>query len=374
MRKARFWILYLLAVAVVFEVTLQGFYWINAGQSLFTRVDKRLWREEPLAGFGMKVDLAMTHATDEFATIVHTNSRGFRVSERHEEYSHEKPVGRFRVLLLGPSFAFGWGVNHADTMAARLEELLRRSAFVEGGDLEVINAGVSSMPPVPQLRWLEGEGLRYSPDLVVQLVYGSMAVDTASDPGIRVDAQGRLVHRDATVVDHARGVLRRSAIVFYTWFLSVRLRGALAGDAAGGDVEGAGRSLILHDRFDPEAPSLRPALDYYRNLQAKVAEAGARLIVAYLPLSYAVHRQDIARWRHSGVTDPDRAAAFDEAFCSHLNTRGIECVDMSADLRRAAAAGVRTYFLVDIHWTPAGNLVAAEAVARQIRARPAVSP
>ena len=47
-------------------------------------------------------------------------------------------------------------------------------------------------------------------------------------------------------------------------------------------------------------------------------------------------------------------------------------MDVTDDLVRAASAGERLYFLVDAHWTPAGNLVAAQAVGRYLLEQPRV--
>jgi hypothetical protein len=117
-------------------------------------------------GFSMKPNLNFRHVTNEFDAYLYTNSEGFRTSQSHEEYSTVKDNSRFRILLLGPSFAFGWGVNYEDTFAKQLEDNLAASGFASGRKIAVINAGVPAMPPANQLNWSDSYGQKYSPDLV----------------------------------------------------------------------------------------------------------------------------------------------------------------------------------------------------------------
>ncbi len=64
---------------------------------------------------------------------VTTNDAGLR----NNDVAIEKPIGRYRVIMLGDSVLFGWGAKQDQTVSARLE-----AAWREGGhDVEVINAG-----------------------------------------------------------------------------------------------------------------------------------------------------------------------------------------------------------------------------------------
>ncbi len=50
----------------------------------------------------------------------------------------KKPPGVFRIMGLGNSFTFGWGVNDDQTFMRILERRLRKA----GHKVEVLNAGV----------------------------------------------------------------------------------------------------------------------------------------------------------------------------------------------------------------------------------------
>ncbi len=93
---------------------------------------------------------------------VDINSHGLRGPET----TYEKPASTFRILNLGDSVAMGWGVREEDTYGQQLESMLNRD---RGGNLqyEVINAGVPGWSLDNALAYLQAEGLKYEPDLVV---------------------------------------------------------------------------------------------------------------------------------------------------------------------------------------------------------------
>ena len=94
---------------------------------------------------------------------VRTNSEGVRAAVVHRR---PKPPGVFRILLLGDSQAFGWGIEEPDTLGAQLAARLRGPGAAE---VEVVNAGVPGYNAVQESAWLRARGLAYEPDCVVVL-------------------------------------------------------------------------------------------------------------------------------------------------------------------------------------------------------------
>ncbi len=86
-----------------------------------------------------------------------------------------KAEGATRALLLGDSFSFGSGASGSGAdLASVMEEALQVSI----PDLEVVNAGVIGWGPSDELRFLEREGERLDPDMViVQVFLGNDATD-----------------------------------------------------------------------------------------------------------------------------------------------------------------------------------------------------
>ncbi|MEI6807721.1 MAG: SGNH/GDSL hydrolase family protein [bacterium] len=98
----------------------------------------------------------------EFDVGVEVNANGFR----GPECAIEKKPGVFRVLIVGDSFTFGHGAEGKDVYAAQLQDL--------APNVEVLNAGIVGTGHDQQLVWLQKEGLKFKPDL---LVWGFSSAD-----------------------------------------------------------------------------------------------------------------------------------------------------------------------------------------------------
>ena len=93
---------------------------------------------------------------------VHINSHG----TRGPEFATAKPANTVRVLSLGDSRTFGWGLPDEQTYARQLEGLLQQH-LDKGKTVEVINAGVNAWS-FPQMQvFFRDIGLKWAPDFVV---------------------------------------------------------------------------------------------------------------------------------------------------------------------------------------------------------------
>jgi hypothetical protein len=356
-------VFYLVYLAAVVEVALQGFYYAMAGDFLFRRTGLPIFAHEPYAGYGNRPSLSFDHRTNEFHAHYYVNQAGFRVPRPDVEYVQAKPSDTYRIMLLGPSFAYGWGVNYELSFAGLLPRLLQKRGFAGDKKIELINAGVPAMPVGAQVTWFERVGRGYAPDLVIQFVYGSMAIPNISQSPLIIDDKGYIIPTE-TVSLRWRERLKNFATVFYGWSLWTKFHSSPAQpEERGGIVLGAGRKMFAPAPFAPTDQIVRESLQVYNELVGATSAAGARLLVVFIPLSYAIHKEDESRWRHLGMRDIAKGAAFDAAFVRDLNERQIPSIDITGPLRKSAESGERMYNWLDIHWTPAGNTVAAEAVA-----------
>src|SRR2546423_4483343 len=93
---------------------------------------------------------------------VHINSHG----TRGPEFEVAKSANTIRILSLGDSKAFGWGLSDAETYSALIERLLQER-LGNRKKVEVINAGVNAWS-YPQLNaYFRHTGLGYNPDFVI---------------------------------------------------------------------------------------------------------------------------------------------------------------------------------------------------------------
>ena len=92
---------------------------------------------------------------------VQINSNGLR----DVEYPHDKPADTVRILMLGDSLTFGWGVKVEDTPSEMLEQSLNKNS--RGRRYEVINTGVGNYNTEMEVNFFFDEGIKYDPDIVI---------------------------------------------------------------------------------------------------------------------------------------------------------------------------------------------------------------
>ena len=93
---------------------------------------------------------------------IHINSHG----TRGPDFDKIKPVGTTRIISMGDSRTFGWGVSDEETYSALLETLLH-DRLGSQPKVEVINAGVNSWSYPQMYAYFRYYGLTYQPDYVI---------------------------------------------------------------------------------------------------------------------------------------------------------------------------------------------------------------
>jgi hypothetical protein len=151
-------------------------------------------------------DLSFVHVANSHAFLmgvdVKINSEGLR----DNEYSLAKPPGTYRIMMLGDSTTFGWGVSLEDTAAKILERKLNNGRSTGNKKFEVINAGVGNYDTVQEVTYYATRGRAFRPDLVVLVFF-------INDPEpVPIGKKGFFIDRSylvALVVNRFDGVLRR---------------------------------------------------------------------------------------------------------------------------------------------------------------------
>jgi hypothetical protein len=98
---------------------------------------------------------------------VEINSHGFRGAE----FSIEKPENTYRIMIVGDSFTFGYGVDEGQQYPALLESCLNRES--DGSvTYQVINAGfASSFSPDSFYVFLRYIAPAYQPDMIIEAYF-----------------------------------------------------------------------------------------------------------------------------------------------------------------------------------------------------------
>lgn len=108
----------------------------------------------PIRGWALGANIRDLHDFD--GTILNTNSKGIRGKT---EYEYQRTPGRQRIVVLGDSFTFGAEVADDQTYSHDLESSLPNT--------EVLNLGVQGYGHDQMLLYLQEEGVKYHPDIVI---------------------------------------------------------------------------------------------------------------------------------------------------------------------------------------------------------------
>lgn len=199
--------------------------------------------------------LSFSHAPNRSAFLmgvpVSINSQGLR----DREFALEKPAGVYRIMMLGDSTTFGWGVKEEDTAAKFLERKLNEHLPAGYNRVEVMNTGVGNYDTVQEVRYYEAIGWKYQPDLVILVFF-------INDPeSVPVEKKGFLIDRSYLIA-----------------FATNRFDGVLRHLGARPDWKAYYASLYDDDR--PGFQACRRALESLAN---STRSHGAKLLVAILP-------------------------------------------------------------------------------------------
>jgi len=169
------------------------------------------WRVTYYGLRGNEINRSYWHHTLEYRITMRTNSKGVRADS---EIPYEKPEGVKRIVLLGDSFAMGFGVNLEDTFSSQMQKFLKN----QGINTEIINLGIPTYGNAEALIALKEEGLKYQPDLVVLAWHPSDYSENIQSNLFGLE-EGRLICKNKTYLPKAR--LRQFLFQFkgYRWLV-----------------------------------------------------------------------------------------------------------------------------------------------------------
>ena len=103
----------------------------------------------------------------EYDHPVYANAKGLR----GREFDYAKNDKEYRVLVLGDSQTFGTGASENELFSEHIETFINAKNFGYPENFTVINAGMPGTGTYDQLIYLESEGVKYKPDLVIIVFY-----------------------------------------------------------------------------------------------------------------------------------------------------------------------------------------------------------
>jgi hypothetical protein len=262
-----------------------------------------VWEPHPEPGAGYTLMKPGSHY--EWQGIpVDINSHGLRGPET----TYEKPPSTIRILNLGDSVAMGWGVHEEKTYGRGLELLLNEQST---GDLryEVINAGVPGWNLENALAYLQAEGLKYEPDLLLL------------DLTIANDIKGR----SALLADNQPFPIKWLRANSYFWpFLTVQMRWleARAKGLERIDVIDPPTDPAKYFPLEPESEQWTRAWNLVLAMKQMAEENKASFMLVVFPLEFQVLEESyptlpqeifMTRAAEAGIPALDLLPAFQQA-------------------------------------------------------------
>jgi len=285
--------------------------------------EKLFWRLKPNQQCYTKVD----------RKPVRVNSHG----TRGPEFTAAKPPGTIRILSLGDSRTFGWGLSEEETYSVRLQALLQ-AAVGAVPRVEVINAGVNAWSYPQMLVYFRERGLAFAPDIVVL-----------------ADANLWTQFSEQSSPEFVRSFLRRvwlknflRRFATYHYFIEIKLRDYYERHRS--------RFIPVDPKQDPLFPDQQQAdpdavfRDAIENLCRLAQSNGVRPVLAYLPVE--------GDWTLTNTPAPLRAKRL------AAERTGTPFVDLTPAVQGAGAA---LYLDADpVHFNARGNAIIAARLAEVI--------
>lgn len=334
---------------------------------------------------------AVSYDTPEFHFQVRVNNLGFRGEDRSIGKTH-----RFRIVVLGDSYTFGWGVDNQDTWPKVLEDDLQK----EGTDAEVFNLGQPNAYPSQYAEIAQRAIPLLKPDLViVALNQGDDVAQTmiASNAGIRQRAWSaiktgiKLAY--PTLTSFKRRLSGNAAVMMATedWKgqtrtfvdgLDAQARARfdrldeemknkfLSGDLNPGLLslglyfsESMQKSLVLDDPIVQS--SIREIGSQLSAIKREAGKFNGKLGVVAVPNSFFVSARQFENYRRMGfVADSSflKTTAMDDACHQAAEQAGAPFFSVTQSFRETA--GQRNlYYNFDGHFTAEGQHLFADSIA-----------
>ena len=308
-----------------------------------------------------------------FESQYSTNSLGLR----DREHSFDRVPGKKRIVVVGDSFAWGYGVNDGEIFTDTIEQL--------APEFEVINLGVTAYGLRQEIAYFKRFGMKFTPDiLMVAFVQNDIydipkqqpeSATKATQPN---DNESIIKDSDAGSTLHRFKKKLSNEVVMYGLLVDALNSSPVMVDLL--VKMGLKESLGGFEVLDP---SVGPALKTYpsaiemgwesifeqlRGLKTYTDDNDIRLILALVPALQSVDPQALSRsltYSTYRPTDFDIAKPYAriESFC--LET-GIEVINPLPAFVQMHDSGESLYLYGDMHFNTTGHQLFAEEISRYL--------
>ena len=304
-----------------------------------------MYVEDSKLGWGLKPSYEGIVETDEFSTKISINSKGFRDSERAD--MNEESVKK--VMGLGDSFTFGYGVEFEKTYLSLLENLLN-SLEDNSTTYKVYKYGVPGYSIKEEYLLSETLAPKVKPNLIMVGFDINDHTDCSNSwPKYRVKG-GNLFDNLGPIKDPSEKASIWNYLLDKSYLYPIIKRVIKTVD-------------INRNIESNELKAWRCAEEYLGNIKKLARENDSALLIFFIP-----HRSQI----HQGlVQDKFIKKEYFEDLNMLLNDyckeNDIFYIDLTSELLDEAGLEKYLYYIsTDAHWNEFGHSVAAESLYRFI--------
>ncbi len=394
--RMRRWIhqvaLFLCAILVALFCLEIGFRLARRGEIGFDRLG---WQTETQNNQSGRI----YQKTSEFEFSTNVNQLGFR----GPEVSIEKPHGTKRVLILGDSFAFGWGVNDDQLFTSHLAKELEGSSQ----RYEIINTSGGSLSPLIYYVRLKNTHMRLKPDLVLLFInYADFREDYFFKRNIMRDARGEIMDINPLYIDgqldtwrwlrnhseffsftynRINRPLRRIQILGVWRYLQAKLKGERTRDAMfemdrvaskDMDVIEYDAYFMLRENVNPDAvrKHIAETTGYLAQIGELVKQTGGSVVLVLLPNGVQIGPNQWSKGRHMWGFETGRVYESPlvlKELATFARKQGIGFVNLVSSFKQNNNRAL--FFERDGHLRPEGHLVLADALLASLEFRSALA-
>lgn len=307
------------------------------------------WTSDKFTGFRFASHLNQQMTSAEYSVPITTNELGFR----NPPISPKKTK---RIVILGDSFTFGYGVRQEDTFSSLLRE---KTGY------DVINASIGGFDLIHQVQMAKHYLPQLSPDLVVYMLYlgndlvGNERWSLKNDALIPKDpwiSPANRKKRDIKLLTLCR-MLRQAVLTHYKlqkkeWVLPKDYLGLTAIRLSSGAQENYRISKKLLEELKLETQALN-----------------SKFLLAFFPFKHVVETDSTEKLKKS-IEDFDQRHDLNKPrmeIADWANAYHVAYVDLAIPLREAYNRNhQRLYFQKDGHFNTQGHQVIASALANEI--------
>jgi lysophospholipase L1-like esterase len=306
-----------------------------------------LYTADPDVGYVLTPSFQGELVQSEFKTAITTNAAGLRGPELRPVLPNTK-----RILLLGDSQTWGYGVNDDETYAVHLEKLL--ADRYPSWDIQVLNGGVPGYGTADQLHFLESRATIFQPDRVVVqfLSVNDLRENRAPANTWAIIVDGMLGHSNpAESINRTLPLWEKAQM----WFKQHSHLARLVFDVVGYWAMRAGLlgniDAMWGEDFTAEDKEL--GISYLVAIADTAAAHEASTLFLYTTGQVHIFPDTYEAPRSATVVEEAAAQA------------GVKWVDASAILSQHPAKET-LYFAQNGHWTTTGHIAIAEILANTI--------